>query len=73
MSEDSMNVVVLGCGLVGKAIVRDLVENTDHRLTVVDNNEAALAEATKGFDVRTGYRAVSSYDQICQRRRNAVG
>lgn len=47
-----MKIIVLGCGLVGKAIVGDLAKEKDIELTVVDANEAALEAATRGLDVK---------------------
>lgn len=48
-----MKVIVLGCGLVGGAIVRDLARQTDLEITVVDSSQEALDKATKGLDVKT--------------------
>ncbi len=48
-----MKVIVFGCGLVGKAIVRELTGALDVVLTVVDVDQDALNEAVGGADVKT--------------------
>jgi saccharopine dehydrogenase-like NADP-dependent oxidoreductase len=48
-----MKVVVLGCGLVGQEIGRDLAREPDLAVTVVDRNEAALARLREKAKVET--------------------
>lgn len=47
-----MKVTVLGCGLVGSAIVRDLSKEPDLDVTAVDVSERALAKALEGIDAK---------------------
>jgi saccharopine dehydrogenase-like NADP-dependent oxidoreductase len=49
----AMKVVVLGCGLVGQEIARDLAREPGLAVTVVDRNEAALARLREGTKVET--------------------
>ena len=37
-----MNIVVLGAGMVGSAIIKDLAQESDHTVTAVDINQSAL-------------------------------
>jgi lysine 6-dehydrogenase len=46
-------ITVLGCGLVGAAIARDLSRETDFEVTVADASEQALARLAKQAAVRT--------------------
>ena len=51
-----MQVTVLGAGMIGSAIAKDLAQETGLRVTVVDLNEHALAKLEAGTPVR-GIRA----------------
>jgi len=48
-----MKITVLGAGLVGSAIVRDLAKNRQHNVTAVDINEGHLAPLDKDATVST--------------------
>lgn len=47
-----MNITVLGAGLVGSAMVKDLAQEADFRVTVVDVNPAALEQLAAEVPVR---------------------
>jgi len=47
-----MRAIVLGCGLVGGLIARDLVKDKDFQVTVADIDEKKLDELTKETDIR---------------------
>jgi saccharopine dehydrogenase-like NADP-dependent oxidoreductase len=47
-----MKTIVLGCGLVGGLIVKDLAKDKDFQVTVADIDEKKLDELTKGTDIR---------------------
>ncbi len=47
-----MKAIVLGCGLVGGLIARDLVKDKDFQVTVADIDEKKLDELTKETDIR---------------------
>ncbi len=55
-------VIVLGAGLVGKEVAKDL--STSFEVTSADFNQNALSEAFKGFSVKTICRDLSSHDAI---------
>ena len=45
-----MNIIVVGCGKIGRAIVSDLV-NEGHDITVIDNSPNVITEITNIYDV----------------------
>lgn len=45
-----MNIVVVGCGKIGTAVISSLVSE-GHDVTVIDNNPAAINEVTNIYDV----------------------
>ena len=47
-----MKTIVLGCGLVGGLIAKDLAKDKDFQVTVADIDEKKLDELTKGTDIR---------------------
>jgi len=47
-----MKAIVLGCGLVGGLIAKDLAKDEDFQVTVADINEKKLDELTKETDIR---------------------
>ena len=47
-----MKAIVLGCGLVGGLIAKDLARDKDFQVTVADINEKKLDELTKETDIR---------------------
>jgi saccharopine dehydrogenase-like NADP-dependent oxidoreductase len=47
-----MKTIVLGCGLVGGLIAKDLAKDKDSQVTVADIDEKKLDELTKGTDIR---------------------
>ncbi len=47
-----MKTIVLGCGLVGGLIAKDLAKDKDFQVTVADIDEKKLDELTKGKDIR---------------------
>lgn len=60
-----MNIVVLGAGRVGGAIVRDLSQEKGFSITVVDLDPMAL-ERLEGFGVRTVISDLSSLDHVAE-------
>lgn len=60
-----MNIVVLGAGRVGGAIVRDLSQEKDFSLKVVDLDPQAL-ERLGGFGVETVISDLSSLDHVAE-------
>ena len=58
-----MNIVVLGAGRVGGAIVRDLSEEKDFSITVVDLDPLAM-ERLSDFPVQTEISDLSSADNV---------
>lgn len=47
-----MKTIVLGCGLVGGLIAKDLAKDKDFQVTVADIDEKKLDELTKGANIR---------------------
>ena len=47
-----MKIIVLGCGLVGGLITKDLAKDKDFQVTVVDIDEKKLDKLTEGTDIR---------------------
>lgn len=45
-----MNIIVVGCGKIGRAIIAELTEE-GHDVTAIDDNEAVLSEVTNVYDV----------------------
>jgi len=59
-----MEAIVLGCGLIGGLIAKDLAKDEDFQVTVADIDEKKLDELTKEADIR-GIRAdLSSSEAI---------
>ena len=46
-----MNIIVVGCGNVGKKIVEMLRHEKQHNITVVDTRSAAINALVNQFDV----------------------
>lgn len=70
------NVVVLGCGLVGRLIARDLQRDKDIAVTVADQDERSLAEVSSGGRIATTKADLSNPDVLrglLQGRDLAVG
>ncbi|HDP36336.1 MAG TPA: saccharopine dehydrogenase [Candidatus Atribacteria bacterium] len=59
-----MRAIVLGCGLVGGLIARDLVKDKDFQVTVADIDEKKLDELTKETDIRGIKADLSSSEGI---------
>lgn len=59
-----MKAIVLGCGLVGGLIAKDLVKDKDFQVTVADIDEKKLDELTKGTDIRGIKMDLSSSESI---------
>ena len=57
-------IAVLGCGLVGAAIARDLARDADLEVTVADANPEALESAGRNLPLRTLHADLSDPDQI---------
>lgn len=47
-----MNIIVVGCGKIGKVLVHSLVKE-NHNVTAIDNDEAVVNEIRDGYDVMT--------------------
>ena len=45
-----MNIIIVGCGKIGRAIVANLV-NEGHDITVIDNSPDVIREITNIYDV----------------------
>lgn len=54
-----MKVMVLGCGLAGREIVRDLSRDSSYSVTVVDCDAGALERVMEGIEVQTFVRDLS--------------
>ena len=48
--ENSMKIVIVGCGKVGTSIARELI-TSKHEITVVDINRNAVARLSESLDV----------------------
>lgn len=59
-----MKTIVLGCGLVGGLIAKDLAKDKDFQVTVADIDEKKLDELTKGTDIRGIKMDLSSSESI---------
>jgi saccharopine dehydrogenase-like NADP-dependent oxidoreductase len=59
-----MKAIVLGCGLVGGLIAKDLAKDKDFQVTVADINEKKLDELTKETDIRGIKTDLSSSEAI---------
>lgn len=59
-----MKAIVLGCGLVGGLIAKDLAKDKDFQVTVADIDEKKLDELTKGTDIRGIKMDLSSSESI---------
>ena len=59
-----MKTIVLGCGLVGGLIAKDLAKDKDFQVTVADIDEKKLDELTKGADIRGIKMDLSSSEAI---------
>ena len=60
-----MQIVVLGAGRVGGAIIRDLANTPEHSLTVVDLDPLAM-ERLEGLDVTTELADLSNPDAVTE-------
>ena len=45
-----MKIIVLGAGLVGNVIARDLADNLDYEVSLVDLNQEVLDEITAKYN-----------------------
>lgn len=59
-----MKTIVLGCGLVGGLIAKDLAKDKDFQVTVADINEKKLDELAKETDIRGIKADLSSSEAI---------
>lgn len=59
-----MKTIILGCGLVGGLIAKDLAKDKDFQVTVADINEKKLDELTKETDIRGIKADLSSSEAI---------
>ena len=59
-----MKAIVLGCGLVGGLIAKDLAKDKDFQVTVADINEKKLDELTKETDIQGIKADLSSSEAI---------
>jgi saccharopine dehydrogenase-like NADP-dependent oxidoreductase len=59
-----MKAIVLGCGLVGGLIAKDLAKDKDIQVTVADIDEKKLDKLTKGTDIRGVKVDLSSSEAI---------
>jgi len=59
-----MKTIVLGCGLVGGLIAKDLAKDKKFQVTVADIDEKKLDELTKGEDIRGIKMDLSSSEAI---------
>jgi len=59
-----MKAIVLGCGLVGGLIAKDLAKDKDFQITVADINEKKLDELTKETDIQGIKADLSSSEAI---------
>ncbi len=54
-----MRIMVLGCGLAGREIVRDLATNSSYSVTAVDEDAGTLERVMEGIEVQTLVRDLS--------------
>lgn len=45
-----MNIIIVGCGKVGKSIIKHLVSE-NHKIAVIDLNQEVVTEIVNGFDI----------------------
>ncbi|GAH69781.1 unnamed protein product, partial [marine sediment metagenome] len=50
-SDNNMKAIVLGCGLIGGLIAKDLAKDKDFQVTVADIDEGKLNELTKETEI----------------------
>ncbi len=65
IAEKPVKIVVLGAGRIGGAIVRDLSEESDYSITVVDLDPQAM-ERLEGFGVETMLSDLSFRDHVTE-------
>lgn len=60
----SIKTIVLGCGMIGKTMARDLAEDGDFDVTVADISDAHLQEVAGRCDVQTVYLDLSDSGRV---------
>ncbi len=58
-----MRIIIVGCGKVGSTIAAEL-NSEGHRITVVDNNDEAVANLTNSYDIMGVTGNGASYDTL---------
>ena len=46
-----MKIIVLGAGLVGNVIARDLADDSENQVSIVDVNQEVLDDLTANYDL----------------------
>ena len=59
-----LKVIVLGAGLVGNVIARDLAENSNIQVTVADINQNVLDKISSNYDIQTIHADLSNQEVI---------
>lgn len=62
---NKMKIVIIGCGKVGTSIAREL-NASDHDITVVDNNSAAVRRLSESLDVMGIEGNGATYDALAE-------
>lgn len=58
-----MNIIVVGCGKIGKILLYSLAKE-NHNVTAVDSNEAVIGDVRNGYDVMTVCGNGTSYGTL---------
>ncbi len=59
-----MKIIVLGAGLVGNVIARDLMEDQEHEITIADINQEVLDHLAHNYDLKGIYADLSNPEMI---------
>ena len=46
-----MKIIIVGCGKIGLSIVKQLIIEKKHDITVIDKNQDVINDITNNFDV----------------------
>ena len=62
--EKTMKIIILGAGLVGNVIARDLIEDQEQEITIVDINQEILDQLSHNYDLHGIYADLSNPEMI---------
>ena len=63
-SDELMKIIVLGAGLVGNVIARDLMEDQEYEITIADINQETLDHLSHEYDLKGIYADLSNPEMI---------